>query len=224
MKKKQRRLYQDGERDCKTLESRQPSIQEIVNNSLTGPYQELPDSGKAELVGSFAPVAHEVMTQHPSDITSRLQNHASPSEYTLFVSTGVLTQNSTSIDTSSDIQRARTQRPETINLNRSLPPTPISESPQVSPFAANFNGAMASRRDPDVFDARSAALESIPETVGDVPSPTPTHLNAWQRRFAHLSYASMDMEIVVPPDLSDVEIIKPLNVTKKGEGYRRNFF
>ena len=73
-----------------------------------------------------------------------------------------------------------------------------------------------------MFDGRSAAVESTCErTMGHVLSPT--YLNAWQRRFAHLSYASMDMEIVIAPGLSEVEIIKPLNVTKKSEECRRNF-
>ena len=222
MKKRKRRLNQDGERDHKTLESRQPSIQEIDNNGLIGPYQELPDSGKAELVGSFAPVAHELMTRRPSDITSSLRNHASRSKYITFASTDTPTQSWTSFDTSSDVQCVNIQKPEKINLDRSLPPTPISESPQVGPVTVNFNGATAPRRTPDAFDETSSASGSICVAIAHVSSPT--HLNAWQRRFAHLSYASMDMEIVVPPGVSEVEIIQPLNVAKKSEECCGNFF
>ena len=204
------------------MEPRQHSIQDIANNRSIGPYGELPDSGKAELVGSFAPVAHEIMTRRPSDMTSSLRNHASRSKNTTFVSTDMSTQSGTSIDTSSHIEFVKTQKPETSNLDRSLPPTPISESPQVSPVAVIFNGATASRRTPDAFDETSATMGSICVAISRVTSPTP--LNAWQRRFAHLSYASMDMEIVVPPGVSEVEIIEPLNVSKKSKGHQSNFF
>ena len=223
IKKKKRRLRQIKERNGETMKPRQSSIQQIANNSLIGTYQELPDSGRAELVDPNAPVAYELMDQRPSDGTSMLRYHAPRSKSTKFVFIDMSTQSRTSVDTSSDTQYVQTQKLETKDLNRSLPPTPISESPQASPVAVNFNRAIASRRGRDVVDGRSAAVESTCErTMGYVLSPT--HLNAWQRRFAHKSYASMDMEIVVPPGLSEVEIIKPLNVIKKTEECRRNFF
>ena len=205
------------------MKPRQHSIPEIANNSLICPYRELPDSGKAELVDPFAPVAHELMNQRPSDRTSVLRYHAPRSKCTTLVSTKMSTQNWTSIDTSSDMQCARIQKLETVNLNRSLPPTPISESPQVGPVAVIFNGVMAPRQGPDISDERSVAVDfTSGRTMDHILSPI--HLNAWQRRFADLSYASMDMEIVVPPGLSEVEIVKPLNVTKKSEVCRSNFF
>ena len=223
VKKKTWRLPQDKERGRETMELWQHSIQEIANNSLVGPYRELPDSGKAELVDPTAPVAHELMNHRPSDGKITLHYHAPRSKCTTIVSTNMLTQNWTSIDTSSDMQCAKVQKLEMTNLNRSLPPTPISESPQVGPIAVIFNGVLASEQGPDISDERSAA-EDFPcaSTMRRVPSPT--HLNAWQRRFAHLSHASMDMEIVIPPGLSEVEIIKPLKITKKTEVSRSNVF
>ena len=230
VKKKTRLLHQDGERDRETVDPRQHSIQEIANNSLTGQYQELPDSGKAELVDPFPTVAHELPTQRSPDATSRLRDHASSSKYITFVSTNMSTQSRTSIDTSSYTQCAETKKLEPINLNRPLPPTPISESPQLSIAVVDFNnGAMPSRRDRDPADVsdgrRSPAVQSICRTLGHVTT-SPTRLNAWQRRFTHFSYASMDMEIVVPPGVQDVEIIPPLNVIGKSEseGWPGNFF
>lgn len=111
------------------------------------------------------------------------------------------------------------QKPEKVNLDRSLPPTPISESPQVSPIAVI---------DPDELDGRSATAEFLckSERTMDHVVPSPIHLNDWQRRFAHLSYASMDMEIVIPPDLlPGVDIIEPLNIVKRNkDGRGDNFF
>ena len=107
-------------------------------------------------------------------------------------------------------------------VDRSLSSTPISENPQVSPVVITGGGAVMSRKGSDAFVEKSAAVESVYETVSQVRS-SPNNLNAWQRRFAHLSYASMDMEIVVPPGPSEVEIIQPLNVSKKS-GHRRGHF
>lgn len=221
MKKKKRSLHQDQDRE--TMKIGQQPIQEMAYNGLIGPYGELPNSEKAELVDPNAPVAHELMDQRPSDGTSMLRYHAPRNTNTTLILTNISTRSWTSIDTSSNTQCVQAQKLETIDLNRSLPPTPISESPQVGPVTVKFNGAIASRRDPDVIDGRSAAVESTCEKdMGHVQSPT--HLNAWQRRFAHLSYASMEMETVIPPDLLEVETIKPLNVVKKTEECRRNFF
>ena len=207
------------------MELRQQSIQGTAKNSLTGPYQEHPGSGKAGLVNPIAPVAHELMTQRLSKETSMLQNHDPRSKHTTFVSTNPSTQSWTSIDIFFNVQCAKTQKPDNIDLDRPLPPTPISDSPHLSPVAVSFNSAMASRRGSDEVDARSAAVQSVIDVTGHVTSP-PTHPNAWQRRLAHSSHASMDMEIVIPPGLSEVEIIRPLNVAKKkSEGCRGgNFF
>ena len=203
------------------MELQDHSIQELANNSLIGPHRELPDSGKAELVDPFAPVAHELMTQRPSDGTSMLRIHVPRSKYTTFVSTGMSTRSWTSIDTSSDIQCAEVQRLEKVNLNQSLPPTPISENPQVDRLAVKFDGATASRRTPGAIDDTSAAVESVCVAIDHIPSPTP--LIAWERRSPHLSYAEMEMEIVIPPSLPEVEMMKPLNVIKKSKECRGNF-
>ena len=181
VRKKKRRLHQDKERDLEIIELRGHSIQELANNSLTGPpYRELPDSGKAELVDPFAPVAHELMTRPPSDGTSTLRVHAPRSKHTTFVSTSMSTRSWTSIDTSTDIQCAKVQKLEMMNLNRSLPPTPISESPQVGPVAVKFDGATASRRTPGAIDDTSAAVGSVCVAVGPCPHSDSSHRFAAQ--------------------------------------------
>ncbi|KAF6237178.1 hypothetical protein HO173_004646 [Letharia columbiana] len=166
------------------------------------------------------------MTHGTADGRSMIQNHGARSKYTIFVSTNVSSQSWTSIGTSTDIPCVGTticsQKPKTVDLDRSLPPTPISESPQISPVIADFSGSVTTRKGSEAFVERPAAGKSICGTMGRVPSHT--RLNAWQRELAHLSYASMDMEFVIPSGLSEAETIKPLNVYKEMERSRRNFF
>ena len=184
------------------MEPRQHSIQgiaTIARNSLTVPYQELPDSGKAELVDPSAPVAHELMSQRLSNETSRLQNHDPRSKHTTSVSSNMSTQSWTCIGRFFNIKCAKIQELKKIDLDRPLPPLPSSASSHHSPLVVNFNRVTASRR---------GSSESGYEATAHVSRPT--HLKAWQRRFAYSSHSSMDMEIVMSPGLSEVEIIKPL--------------
>lgn len=235
-------------------EPQQQSIQEISMDSLIGPHRELPDSGRAELldvakpsgsgnevselsgpsepvahelVDPFAPAAYELMTHGTSEGRSMIQNHNARNKYTIFVANDMARESWTRIGTSTDDPRVETticsQKSKTVDVDRSLPPTPISESPQVSPVIANFSGVVTTRKASEAFSEGSAAVHSVCGIMGQMPPHI--RLNAWQRGLAHSSYASMDMEIVVPPALSEFEIIKPLmNIYKENEKSRRNFF
>lgn len=125
-----------------------------------------------ELAETFAPVAYELMTHGTADGRSMIQNHGARSKYTIFVSTNVSSQSWTSIGTSTDIPCVGTticsQKPKTVDLDRSLPPTPISESPQISPVIADFSGSVTTRKGSEAFVERPAAGKSVCGTIGRV--------------------------------------------------------
>lgn len=241
-KEKKRRDHHNGERLHDTIESmelQKESIQEITVNSLIGPHRELPDSGKAELSGSsepvahelvepFAPVAHLLMTHRTSDERPMTQIHDARNKYKIFVSNNITRKSWTSIGTSTDIPCVETticsQKPKTIDVDRSFTATPISESLQVSPVTENFSRVITTKTGSVAFVERSAAVKSVCGIMGQVPPHT--RLHASQRGLARSKYASVGMEIVIPPGLSEVEaaIIEPLNIYKRNGRSRGNFF
>lgn len=106
-----------------------------------------------------------------------------------------------------------TQSANGADVDRSLPSTPISESVQTSPLVASFGQNLRTCEATQILPQRSAILGPWP--------------NAWQRSFGslrHLSYSSMDMEIVVPPGLSELEVVQPLKIYKKDAKGRSNLF
>ena len=127
--------------------------------SLIGAYRELPDTGKSELLDETAPskfrhemseqpqpsapVAYELMTPFSSGERSMVQNHSARKRFAIFKSTNVSRKSWPSIDTSIEIPCVETiiysQKPKKVDLDWSLPPTPISESLQVSPIMKNFD-------------------------------------------------------------------------------------
>ena len=220
-------------------------------DNLIGLYTELPDRGKAELQNLTSPPApssensqpviplgnkpHELppppISQEPMNVQNLderivVKNLREKSKYTIFVSTNLSRHSWTSVGTSFEIPSVKTtissDNINIIDMDRSLPPTPISESLQCSPAAENFSQHVLAGRASDALTKRRSIIRS---THGDlIQIPPPTRLNAWQRALAHLSYSSMDMEIVIPPGSSDVDIVKPLNVPKQNLWSRRNFF
>lgn len=163
---------------------------EIDENSMVGPFRELPSSGKVELLDETSPsgsgkailemsralplVAHELRTHrssrvmlqnHPANIgkifmstqisrkswTSLASSDGTPSVQTVIAASAKHEQldvDAASVATSNleaEIYCSYLRKP--IDLERSLPPTPISESPQVSPVAIKFdNGSSFQQR------------------------------------------------------------------------------
>ena len=199
VRRRSRRLRQQREDNASEPSNTTPdvrpltidSIREIDNNSMVGPFRELPDTGMTELPGpqslqaarnsiletavSPRPTVHELRTHRSSqekvivmkgrshiDKTStatqpRSQSHISASTRnsarrpirSIKTQTAVSTQKSdsrSSIDSISlktAIYASYMRKP--LDLQRSLPPTPISESPMVSPLAHRFTGTASSR-------------------------------------------------------------------------------
>ena len=238
------------------------STREIGMNSLIGIYRELPEDEIAELHGIGPPsnpsnetanlnraatyrtnedqglVTHEIMDPHASlpDERFTIRNIRGESNYKIFVSTNLSQQSWASVDLALDAPVVETtissHNSSVLDIERSLTPTPISESVQTSPVKANFGKRVRRGTTSDATTKRAAIVRSSHGTVGHVvpvsPSPSSPRrppLNAWQRSLAHLSYSSMDMEIVIPPGASEIDVVNPLNIRKPtGRRHRRNFF
>ena len=224
--------------------------QEIGINSYVGPYRELPDSGRVELAPNVSastnvgqpsgpimaamneldepspPIANELMNLQAFNEGSMIQNRNAKNKYKIFVSTNMSRQSWRSGGSQVEGPRIETtissRRPKRYDVDRSLPPTPISESVQASPIRADFNQCVPIVKTSDAISTRSTAVKSCHGDVREGGSAVP--LNAWQRDFSHLSYSSMDMEIVVPPGSSEVDVIKPLRINKRDGRRRQNFF
>ncbi|KAG6991095.1 hypothetical protein G7Y79_00057g090770 [Physcia stellaris] len=167
------------------------SVREIDNNSMVGPFRELPDTSLTELRGTHSlqaarnsisetavppsPILHELRTHrssqekvitrkargqiHKTSTTTqpRSQSHISASTRnstrrptrSIRTVTAASTQKSDSrsstdsISLKTAIYASYMRKP--LDLNRSLPPTPISESPMVSPLAQRFTNTASSR-------------------------------------------------------------------------------
>lgn len=179
-----------------------------------------------QLVKPSAPFAYDLMARHPSDGISMTQNHEARNKYRIYIDTDMSSQSQRGISTSTKGPHVETticsDQAQKSDLDRSLPPIPIFDSPQVSPVTVGSSGVVRTRKG---FEARvetSAAVKSVYGKMDQVPPHIPA--NAWQRGLARLSHASVGMEVELPPGLSDAEIIKPLNVHKQHERSRRNFF
>lgn len=223
------------------------SAQEIDINSLIGAYRELSGRGRVEMLDKEAPsgsgfnilelsqpskaMAHELMAQHYSAYRPVLQVSKAQKHFRIFVAPDMSREDWASI-------AARSRHPNTnaivssprsnaIDLDRSLPPTPISESMQVSPIMANFNEHLIARLDLDSrLSYRAAIVSSVFGEITHVhrsPSPLSNEDEdtILQRRPIYIPRGA---EIAVPPWLSDIEFTKPLSFCKNNVSSRRNFF
>lgn len=150
-------------------------------NSLIGLHRELSDSGKAEL-----------MARRPSDGRAMTQCHDERTNVSMQSRSGIgIPTNNPCVETT-----ICSEKPQTVDVDRSLPRTPISESPRVSPLVADISGVVMKRKGSEVCVAMSAVVGSVLGATDQVPSRT--RLDAWQRGLAHLSYASMEIESKLP--------------------------
>ena len=121
-------------------------------------YRELPGTHKVELLdhsaasGSgrditelssppgFTPFVHELMSRRSPDNASCAQSHAAINNSTIMVSTTMSNESRPSANVSAPVVQTIicSSRAAEVDLERSLPPTPISESVQISPIVCNF--------------------------------------------------------------------------------------
>ena len=233
VKKKQKQKMRGDHKEERVLdppasmESQQQLVQEISADNIISLYQELPDNGRAELVEPFAPIAHELMTHGTSDERSTVQYHDARNAPTMSASHVRARDSSTTIDTSTSMSYVQTNvyshNLKSVDVHRSLPPTPISESLQVSPVEGRFGRRVTARQRSDLLVEESAAVKSVCGAIGRVPPHILLHPR--QRGFAHSSNASMvwDMEIIIPPDLEN-DFVSPLNAYNESERSTRAFF
>ena len=224
------RIYHKGEVTLDppaSMESQQQLVQEISADNIINLYRELPDSGRAELFEASAPIAHELMTPGTSDERSTIQRHDARDTSTRSASRFRARDSSTTIDTSTSMSYVQTNvyshNPKTVDMHRSLPPTPISESLQVSPVEGNFSRRVTARKGSDLLIEESAAVKSVCGAIGQVPPHILLHPR--QRGLGHSSDASMvlDMEIIIPPYLEH-DFVSPLNAYNDSERSTRAFF
>lgn len=203
---------------------------EIDMNSLIGHYRQMADNGRAELLEIAAPSGsghdlsdlthaseisaaasqrvHELMTYHSSnklDTPNGIQND--PNDYCAIVVATDISQDSWfnrgPLTVTPSVETTIRSMPRAIaNLDRSLPPTPISESAQNSPVVTDFQKRHAVIQDlrPSLRDL--TALRAIPGNIAN--------------RASRATSASMELEIVIPPgfSLSEAEVVRPLTIRK----------
>ena len=210
-----------------SMASQQQLVQEISADNIISLYRELPDNGRAELFEPSAPIAHELMTRGHSDERSMIQYHNSRDTSKMPVSHVRVRDSSTTIDTSTSMSYGQTNvyshNPRTMDVERSLPPTPISESLQVSPVEGKFSRRVTARQRSDLLVEESAAVKSVCGAIGQVPPHILLHPR--QRALGHSSDASMvmDMEIIIPPYLEN-DFVSPLNSYNNSKRGSRAFF
>ena len=196
-----------------------------------------------ELPPEPPPVYHELMAETVSYGPPKLQKYSSTSSTKsstgIYVSTRILTNSRSSeggsstprVETfitsstrrdsfrSDQPSRSRSPCPKPLDLYRPLPPTPISESPQVSPItpASKRSGR---RRPPIKAPPNSASTSGSFDYV----SPTSSTKNArslTSRGHSPLSETSMELEIVIPPgDTEPRGTIYSSPTSLDGEGTR----
>lgn len=254
---KKRRNARRAERSChstKPTDSSQQldtpdnfALQEIAMNSLIDIYRELPDRGKVELLDASAPtgsghdiselsqpslpIAHELMTHRSSDELSITQYPGRKDKLAILVSTNISRESRASTGPSTGLARIETtissQQTKEINLDRSLPPTPISESLQVSPVVASFHNSSITGKGIITVLEGASITSSIRGSIGQTPTNTPIDVgedDSTLHGSPFWNYSSMELEIVVPPGHSEAIVIKPLNIYKNDGRRRCNFF
>lgn len=222
------RLF-EKERSVQSESSEFP--QEIDMKSLIEIYEELPDSGKAELLdqtmlsGSGQEISelsqpsvsiiHELMAHRSSDQSSTIQVYKPGGTRVSIGSTDSANRSTTNTGVWTDTVCGGTtissQRSKTIDLNRSLPPTPMYENFQVTPIEEGF---------PDLLIAGKDIGLQLEE--GSVMTPT----GRWSERMPNLSaepqtshriYSSKEWESSNSPT-------KPLHIHQCYTRRSRTFF
>ncbi len=193
-----------------------PPMQEIDANSLYGTL-EVPNTGIMELRDGMSileledspkPIRHELMANQDPTGHTMIQDQSSRKRFAVYVSTERSRETWPLIGTSSDkpgvetIVSASTIR-KVPDLNQSLSPTPISESPQIWPVVAGFN-RHPSTSGPGVQIGSNTAstVNSISVKVDEVSTRTTlVHVSKALGRNDHIpsSPTFMDIEITIPP-------------------------
>ena len=177
---------------------------------------------------SPAPAMYELMTSHNSLGSSMIRSPNSLNRFAIFVSTGTLREGRTSSDTKKKSSRVvslsprhvssqrtssrptwlKVDRPlpspsrgQPLDLNRSLPTTPISESPQISPAITSFSSRFTIRDYLHTSSNRTSVALSI---IGDIQNFPRTLITRPaevrdRRQHSNLSDSFMEIEIVIPP-------------------------
>lgn len=228
------------------------SICEIDQNSLCGPYRELPGNGRAELQDEHSPSGSgkdiSEIAQALPPMVHELQTHRSSKEKpmvqigikgAIFIQTKFSRKSWTSIDSSdgtpcietiissspwhssltldkSSIHSFDTEkeilasyRRRTLDLERALPPTPISESPQVSPVIGTFSHRFATPR------PLQTILQGANRSMSAFISP----------KSPISKYSSLrGMETVIPPGRSDTDVSDISASSKEEQETRNNMF
>ena len=248
---KKRRKARRGEHDSteptelpKQLDSTEVfAIQEIAINSLIDIYRELPDSGKAELLDASTstgsgheiselsqpslPIVHELMTHCSSDESLMAQSLRPKDESAILVSTNMSRESWANTSPPAGVASIETiistQKTKEVDLDRSLPPTPISESLQVSPVVASFHECfMTGEGITSVLEEASVA-RSLLGTIGQVSSDTlfaEGENDSVSRENPPCYHPLRGLEVVVPPGHSEADIHTPSNIYTK-DGKRR---
>jgi len=164
------------------------SIKEMDLNSLIQMYRELPDNGKAELLDQTTasgsghkiselssphdspPIVHELMTHYSLDHISLTQSRSARDKFAIVVSTNMSSQSKLSANTSAGFPSMKTtissSRAKGVDLDRSLPPTPISESVQISPIMTTFNRGTSARRGSETVLGQGAEVSHVVGRTG----------------------------------------------------------
>lgn len=206
---------------------------------LIGHYREMADNGRAELLDIAAPSGsghdiselthpselsaaasqsvHELMTHHSSnklDTPHGIQND--PNDCCAIVVSTDISQDSWfnrgPLTVTPSVETTIRSMPRAIvDLDRSLPSTPISESVQNSPVVTDFQKrhAVIQCLRPSLRDL--TALRAIPGNIVD--------------RASRATSASMELEIIIPPgfSLSEAEIVRPLTIRKSAYNGRERY-
>ena len=198
-------------------------MQEIDTNNLCEP-RELYGTGIVELLDgrsileleeSPKPIRHELMANQGSARHIKIQDDKSRSRFAIYVSTGLLTESWPTVGTSSDRPVVETvisasAIPRVPDSNRSLSPTPISESPQIWPVVAGFNHRSCTHSGLQTVSIAASMVISVCGRIDGV-SPRTTLVQLSQEKGRRddilLSHTSMDIEIPIPPGEQKSSII-----------------
>ena len=198
-------------------------MQEIDANSLCEP-RELYGTGIVELLDgrsileleeSPKPIRHELMANQGSTRHIKIQDDKSRSRFAIYVSTGLLTEIWPTVGTSSNRPVVKTvisasALPRVPDSNRSLPPTPISESPQIWPVVAGFNHRSCKQRGLQTVSSAASIKISVCGRINGV-SPRTTLLQLSKEKGRRgdipLGHTSMEIEIPIPPGEQEFSII-----------------
>lgn len=177
---------------------------------------------------SPAPAMYELMTSRHFLGSSMIRSPNSLNRFAVFASTGTLREGRTSSDTKKEPSRVvslsprhvssqrRSFRPrwlkvdrplpspsrgQPLDLNRSLPTTPISESPQISPAITSFSSRFTIRDYLSTSSNRTSVALSI---IGDIQNFPRTLITRPaevrdRRQRSNLSDSFMETEIMIPP-------------------------